>query len=264
MSKPKSNAGQGAPGRMTNEKPDEPECEIDVELVSLAELKPAEAKAATDEDDEVQLAELVKPAPHVRPNDTVRLADSAEPTRVNLPDPSQHEPAIRSAVPDWLGDVKPAVKASKSPLNAIPNWMADVAEIEASTSSSGGQPIASIGWLADIGKLENMHAGTPLLTSVDAAQSHVQDSPPLSPASPTESSTKAFYDARNALAKWVDDDCRRSLILTADLEELKKHPGIKAILAQFGGYGPLMREKLISHLEFLAQNRRKHYAARAK
>jgi hypothetical protein len=52
--------------------------------------------------------------------------------------------------------------------------------------------------------------------------------------------------------------------LTADFEDLKKHAEIKAILAEFRSYGPLMRDKLLNHLEFLAKNRRKYYAASSK
>jgi len=277
MSTPNSNAGHGAGRCKTNTKPGEREFEIDVELVPPAESKPAEARAATDEDDEVQLAELVKPASDVELNDTARFAESAEPTRVNLPEPLSHEPPIRGGIPDWLSDVQPAIKASTLPLNAIPDWIADVAEIEVSLSCSGGRPIASIGWLADIGRLENLHAATPPQTNVDPippvqtpAANPATAGPPVpvnptnaaqSPAISTASITKAFYDARNALAQWVDDDCRRNLILTADFEDLKKHPEIKAIIAQFRSYGPLMRDKLLNHVEFLAKNRRKYYAA---
>jgi hypothetical protein len=333
MSTPNSNAGHSAVPCMTNNKPDEREFEIDVELVPPAELKPAEAKAATDEDDEVQLAELVKPASEVELNDTARFAESAKPTRVDLPEPLPHEPPIAGGL-DWLSDVEPAIKASTLRLKAIPDWIADVAEIEASLSSSGGRPIASKDWLADIGRLENLHTATPPQTNVDpvsAVQTPAANpatTPPSVPVTPTGAGktapcepseghpvardggpnsrlpntgcdpttgeileaqkyekwnrqrvadgsapsqaittvpiAEAFCLARNALAKWVDDDGRRNLILTADFEDLKKHAEIKAILAEFRSYGPLMRDKLLNHLEFLAKNRRKYYAACSK
>ncbi len=266
MSTPRPNVGQGAERCKMHSKPTEHDFEIDVELVPQVELKPAEAQAATHDDDEVQLAELVEPASHVRQNDTVRLAESAEPTRVNLPEPLVHAPPKRAGVPDWLGDVQPAVKAGNSPANVIPDWIADVADVQGSASSCGG-PLASTGWLADIVRLENLRATSQPQTNVDPIpppQRRAGDDPTPPPPTATDSNTRAFYEARNALAKWVDDDCHRNLILTAELEDLKKHPEIKALLAQFRSYGPLMRDKLLNHLEFLAQNRRKYYAARAK
>jgi hypothetical protein len=72
---------------------------------------------------------------------------------------------------------------------------------------------------------------------------------------------EVFRKARTAIENWVDDDSRRSLVLTGDLNWIQKEPSLAAIFRQFQGYGSSMQEKLTQHLEFMVQNRRKYYAA---
>ena len=76
-----------------------------------------------------------------------------------------------------------------------------------------------------------------------------------------ESLFEVFRKARTAIENWVDDDSRRPLILSGDLEAIKNDPQLLAILRQFQGYGSAMHDKLAQHLEFMVENRRKYYAA---
>jgi hypothetical protein len=76
-------------------------------------------------------------------------------------------------------------------------------------------------------------------------------------ASPLE----AFSRARIALANWVDGESSCSLILDGDAEEVLRDPKVIALLQRYAGYGPLFLEKLVHHLAFLVENRRKFYSA---
>jgi hypothetical protein len=71
----------------------------------------------------------------------------------------------------------------------------------------------------------------------------------------------AFHQARAAVNRWVDDDGHRDLVLRGDLDDMEDSDGIRAILDQYACYGPIMKEKLLKHLAFLVENRRKYYAA---
>jgi hypothetical protein len=82
--------------------------------------------------------------------------------------------------------------------------------------------------------------------------------------SPTNASLmEVFRKARVAVENWVDDERNRPLVLRGALEEIHQDPGLRGILQPFAGYGPLLREKLLMHLAFMVENRRKYYAARA-
>jgi hypothetical protein len=237
---------------------------------------------------------------------------------------------------DWLNDLEPPpprVQRAQPPDNATPDWLADVAEIEASLQSAPRSlPEAPLDWLADIQELESLRAPAPP-TTLDVAPTSptrletaqppispptipvptpapVERQPTSNPNSPpasedvlvkraiaetghdpttgeildrqlyekwqrlrvaeakatqlaitTESIGEVYYNARATLARWVDDDSRRPLILDSDLEDLKKNPEVQALLDRFHNYGPVMREKLVQHLEYLVINRRQYYRA---
>jgi hypothetical protein len=72
-----------------------------------------------------------------------------------------------------------------------------------------------------------------------------------------------FRDARTAIETWVDDDKNRLRVLHADLAEIKNNPEVRAIVQGCANYGKEMQEKLLRHLEFVVENRRKYYAALA-
>jgi hypothetical protein len=81
------------------------------------------------------------------------------------------------------------------------------------------------------------------------------------PAVSNESLFEVFRKARIAVEHWVDEDSHRPLILAGDLSTIKKDVLLLAIFRQFQGFGPAMQEKLMHHLEFMVENRRKYYAA---
>jgi hypothetical protein len=89
------------------------------------------------------------------------------------------------------------------------------------------------------------------------ARSVAPHQPPVTNASVIE----VFRKARIAVEKWIDDEKNQLPMVNADLQEIKSHPEILAILDENANYGQEMRTKLEQHLEFLVENRRKYYQA---
>jgi hypothetical protein len=70
-----------------------------------------------------------------------------------------------------------------------------------------------------------------------------------------------FRKARNAIANWVDDEANRSLVLGSGMEEILAHPAVRALLDEYARHSDEMEGKLVQHLEFVVENRRKYYQA---
>lgn len=79
-----------------------------------------------------------------------------------------------------------------------------------------------------------------------------------------ESLFEVFRKGRIAIENWVDDDCRRQLILSGDMARIKKDATLVAVFDRYQSHGAALREKLDHHLEFMVENRRKFYAAAAQ
>jgi hypothetical protein len=81
-----------------------------------------------------------------------------------------------------------------------------------------------------------------------------------------ESTTNAslmdgFRKGRLAVEQWVDEEHNHALVLHGSREEIQRNPEVVHILGEFTGYGPVMKEKLLSHLAFMVENHRKYFAA---
>jgi len=72
---------------------------------------------------------------------------------------------------------------------------------------------------------------------------------------------ETFRKARTAIEAWVDADANHACVMQADPEEIKCKPEIDAILQEYANYGKDMRDKLLRHLEFMVENRRKYHKA---
>ena len=82
------------------------------------------------------------------------------------------------------------------------------------------------------------------------------------PATVTNTSLfEVFRKARSAIEAWVDDEKNRACMMEMGPEQIKRLPQIERILAEYADYGKDMRAKLLHHLEFMVENRRKYYAA---
>jgi hypothetical protein len=72
---------------------------------------------------------------------------------------------------------------------------------------------------------------------------------------------EVFRRGRLAIEAWVDDDQNRERVLHADLDELRREPAVQAIIQDAGKYGKELQDKLLHHLAFMVENRRKYYQA---
>ena len=81
------------------------------------------------------------------------------------------------------------------------------------------------------------------------------------PAVSNSSLFEMFRKARTAVEAWVDDEDNRACIMKTELEEIRRKPEIQVILHEYANYGQAMQEKLLRHLEFMVENRRKYYNA---
>jgi hypothetical protein len=81
------------------------------------------------------------------------------------------------------------------------------------------------------------------------------------PSVSNESLFEVFRKARIAIENWIDDDSRRPLIMSGDLQAIKRDATLQALFQKSQGYGAAMEQKLWRHLEFMVENRRKYYAA---
>jgi hypothetical protein len=88
-----------------------------------------------------------------------------------------------------------------------------------------------------------------------------QQRPTGAPAATNGSMLEAFRKGRILVETWIDDDKNRPRITHGDVQEIKKHKEVQAILAQFSQFGSAMSDKLERHLEFMVENRRKYYRA---
>ena len=64
-----------------------------------------------------------------------------------------------------------------------------------------------------------------------------------------------------AIDVWLDDEKNRLRLLHGELDEIKRHPEIRAILDEFAAYGADIQNKLLRHLEFMVENRKKYMKA---
>jgi hypothetical protein len=61
--------------------------------------------------------------------------------------------------------------------------------------------------------------------------------------------------------RWIDLEQNRDLIVTGDLDAVRRDGGLLGVLEPYRGWGTGLMEKLWRHLEFLLDNRRRFYAA---
>jgi hypothetical protein len=62
--------------------------------------------------------------------------------------------------------------------------------------------------------------------------------------------------------RWVDLDENQPLVLRGDMEAMWWDARLQEVLARYQGYGNVLLTRLWQYLEFLAENRRRHEAAR--
>src|SRR5262249_36016649 len=80
-------------------------------------------------------------------------------------------------------------------------------------------------------------------------------------AGPGESIYEAFHRARRSVEQWIDAEKNWPLV-AGPSGTLRRAPEAQRLIQEYDRFGPEMVKKLWQHLEFMAENRRKHHQAR--
>ncbi len=226
-------------------------------------------------------------------NGQLRRQDRALNEGNDLAPASCHNAALN--FPDWLEDI--AKLETKGPLqppkagHEIPDWLEDLriwygletppappvvppTPLTPVTQSVASAPQTTLPDQAIAGGADALAEKAIRETGFDSRTGQILDpeqfqkwkhsnAPSAAPAGrPTNVALlEAFHKARNVLSGWLDDDAHRELVLRGDLDDIEDSAGVTAILDKYAGYGPVLREKLVKHLAFLVENRRKYDAA---
>jgi hypothetical protein len=81
------------------------------------------------------------------------------------------------------------------------------------------------------------------------------------PGTSNASILELFRKSRHAIEAWVDEETNCQCVLHAELDDIRKLPAIVAIIQEGGKFGKELQEKLLHHLAFMVNNRRKYYQA---
>ncbi|MBI3821980.1 MAG: DUF4339 domain-containing protein [Planctomycetes bacterium] len=242
--------------------------------VAAAEQKPALPPPAPGSDvpewlEDLKLwveLEYVPPAPPSKP--TVEIAPALAPGVQHTPDwladwlaptPAKSPPAAPPPVaptaerptpppepaPPAAAPVAPPPAAPAPPAAAVPAAPPTIAERVRDATGFD----ADTGQILDPVKFQKWKQQ--LLRPAVAGQNAVSNA----------SLFEVFRKARTAVEAWVDDDKNRPCILHADAAEIRAQAGIQAVLQQYAGYGKDLSDKLLRHLDFMVENRRKYYQA---
>ncbi|HYV36420.1 MAG TPA: GYF domain-containing protein [Gemmataceae bacterium] len=192
-------------------------------------------------------------------------APAAEPLPVALPVAKFAPPRKTTHVPTAKQPTKvkplpPAVSPS-----AIPVVATQPPPIAANTAATMEASPSAVDILA---KKALAETGFDLRTGliVDAARFREWKKQQAETTTPNNFSTNAslmevFRQARIAVERWVDDEANRRLIMKSKFADIVNSPQLEAVLEPFVEYGPVMKEKLLKHLDFMVENRRSYYSA---
>jgi hypothetical protein len=79
-------------------------------------------------------------------------------------------------------------------------------------------------------------------------------------ARPTATLAEVYLQAKRELERWIDREQNRDRIVAGDLEALCRDRALLALLEPYRCWGPGLMAKLLQHLAFLLDNRRRFYA----
>jgi hypothetical protein len=213
------------------------------------------------------------------------MQSSAEMTTIALSDAT-----LAGAIPDWLeswmapekpgvaqqDQAPPAPAAPPIPVvlpvvPALPSVPSQppIAPLAAVPTSRVAAPTGDVKPFANPRQTRLQARGIDVETGriLDPEQFHKwkrQQAQPASIGQPAVSNAslfEAFRNARTAIYRWADDEANHACVMQAEPEEIKRQPEIQLILHEYANYGKGMQEKLLRHLEFMVETRRKYYNA---
>jgi hypothetical protein len=189
-------------------------------------------------------------------------------------------PATSPQLPDWLADVRmaeaetvpPPVTTESGPPApgehagpaALPDWLESVRQTE-----QVPVPLApTIELVPEVPTVlpakeelprQDGQATTEDATIPEALPADQEKEPPAAPVPLAE----RFRKARIEIEHWVDRDENRLLVLSGDLQAIRRDADLQEVLRRYECFGDEMTAKLWRHLEFMVENRRKYYSTRA-
>jgi hypothetical protein len=203
-------------------------------------------------------------------------------------------------LPAWLGDVwqaedRSVPAAAEAPATSplvVPDWLADVLRAEQSESRPPADP-GLPDWLGDVQQAEesaapanrnvedlaaNLLLTEPAGTAAPAAE-QPRPAPPPAPApllvqpprlgQPPQAGRSVgpvdviFRQAMREIHRWVDEDANQPLVLRGNVDAMWRDARLQEVLQRYQSFGNELLTRLWQYLEFLAENRRRHEAARA-
>lgn len=181
----------------------------------------------------------------------------------------QSGPPRVSPAPDWLADVRAAERlAASSPTIPLrgqdgltslpPDWLEDIRQIEQSRPRPAPAPAKpssarATGFDADTGMILDA------IVFIQWQREQQRQRQEELARQPAVAIGEAFLAARRVMQGWVDSEATKPLILSGNLDAVRRALTMQGVLDAYRGYGPVMQEKLMKHLEFLVENRRKFY-----
>lgn len=81
---------------------------------------------------------------------------------------------------------------------------------------------------------------------------------------PGDASFDVFHQGRRTIETWVDAEENKNLVVAGDLEAICSNEKLLEAMASFRACGPEMMEKLLSHLVFMVENRKRFHLAFSK
>jgi hypothetical protein len=206
------------------------------------------------------------------------LPGSAETAPVAAP-PALPTPPSDNALPNWLADVR---QLEATPTPAIPDaltWLRDIRQIEESlrrcsvppeiplatpVAGAAAPATAPIAPPADQREQRGYDAETgQILDAIAYArwQKSEAEHRQAGQEQGSPSVAEVFLQAQRAIQEWVDADANKDLVLSGNRYDIRHCPTACALMRQFDAYGPVMQGKLWTRLFFLVDNRRKYYQA---
>jgi hypothetical protein len=262
----------------------------------LADVVAAESAAPTPAP--AQTEELPEWLDDLRLWAGLEMPTAAEPSAKAAAEAAPSAPAADQKVPEWLTDLEapgepsPVSTAPTPPLAmpiAAPIPTAVAGKIFLATpvtqpTDPSSIPLATPVFAPPANAPSTPNASAPLVAMLREAsgfdldtgrildhakfqkwkQEQARVASPGAPAVTNASLLAVFRTARTTIEGWVDDDKNRVFMLQAGPEDLRRHPEIQRILQAYAPYGREMHDKLLRHLDFMVDNRRKYYRAQGQ
>jgi hypothetical protein len=258
--------------------------------VSAEDLRELASKGLLDRDDLIwpEGAGQAEATPAHAALDFTSLAPAALDWLADVQSLEQKGPApppVAEKPEDWLEDLRlwfsldlwpakqagtePAAVGPPAPAGRVPDWLAawsdapSVPQIEtvpspAAAAARKPQDILAEQALAETGF--DLKTGQ-ILDPVKFDQwKQTRAGAQAGPGSPTNAALmEVFRTARREIDRWVDHEQHRAFIVNRTPAEIVRIAEVGGLLKKYAEHGPVLKDKLLQHLAFMVENRKKYY-----